>query len=249
MRRAVVVTVVASLASACSASDADDSNQEPTEVVVFAAASLTESFESMAQELEEEHPELRFTFSFGGSSSLAPQILSGAPANVFAAASPETMQQVVDGGAAVGEPELFVRNRLQIAVPPDNPAGVATLEDLADPALTVAMCAPEVPCGAAAERAFDVAGLEPKPDTLEEDVKAVLAKVELGEVDAGLVYRTDVVAAGSTVTGIDFTEAAEAINDYQIVTVTDSDGAQVFVDFVQSNRGREMLADAGFDLP
>jgi molybdate transport system substrate-binding protein len=249
MSRAAVLAVVSLLVAACGASEADDSSQGTTDVVVFAAASLTESFEAMAEELEREHPDLEFTFSFGGSSSLAPQILSGAPAEVFAAASPETMQQVVDGGAVVGEPELFARNRLQIAIPPDNPAGVATLKDLTDPALTVAMCAPEVPCGAAAERAFEVAGVEPKPDTLEEDVKAVLAKVELGEVDAGLVYRTDVVAAGNNVTGIDFTEARQAVNDYQIVTLSDGDGAEVFVDFVQSHRGHEILADAGFDLP
>src|SRR5699024_569306 len=151
-----------------------------------------------------------------GSSALAQQILSGAPADVFATASPATMALVVDEDLTEEEPVVFVTNQLQIAVPAGNPAGVTGLEDLAEEDLTVALCAEEVPCGAASVRVFEAAGLTPAPDTYEEDVRATLTKVRLDEVDAALVYQTDVLSAGDEVEGIDFPESAEAVNDYPI---------------------------------
>ncbi len=219
-------------------------------VVVFAAASLTESFTSIGEEFEAANDGTRVMFNFASSSALAQQIVSGAPADVFAAASPATMAQVTQAGTAAGEPTVFVRNRLQIAVPAGNPGGVSGLPDFATPELTIALCAPQVPCGAAAVKAFAAAGTVPAPDTLEQDVKATLAKVQLGEVDAGLVYRTDVLAAGDSVEGIDFPEAAQAVNDYQIVTLHDAPNpatAAAFVEFVRSARGRQILGAAGFD--
>jgi molybdate transport system substrate-binding protein len=150
-------------------------------------------------------------------------------------------------GAAV-----FVRNSLEIAVPAGNPAGVTGLTDFARKPLTIALCAPEVPCGAAATRVFEIAGITPAPDTLEADVKATLAKVTLGEVDAALVYKTDVQAAGRKVEGIDFPEAARAVNDYPIAVLDDSRNAataQAFVDLVRSAAGGAVLSAAGFDLP
>ncbi|MGH8969938.1 MAG: molybdate ABC transporter substrate-binding protein [Actinomycetes bacterium] len=221
-------------------------------VTVLAAASLTESFTALGERFEADHPGATVRFSFAASSELATQITQGAPADVFASASPPTMTQVTEAGAAVGEPSVFVRNRLAIAVPSDNPGDVTGLADLADKDLTVALCAPDVPCGAAAAKAFAAAGVTPAPDTLEQDVKATLAKVELGEVDAALVYRTDVRAAGDKVTGIDFPEAEQAVNDYPIVALKDAPnaaGARAFVDLVLSNAGADVLTAAGFERP
>ena len=219
-------------------------------ISVFAAASLTGAFTEIGAAFEAAHPGTRVAFNFGASSALAQQVLSGAPADVFAAASPATMQTVVDAGDAA-DPRVLGRNRLQIAVPVDNPAGVTGLADLARPELTIALCAPKVPCGAAAEKAFAVAGLTAAPDTLEQDVKAALSKVVLGEVDAALVYRTDVLAAGDQVRGIAFPEADRAVNDYPIATTTEAEnpvGAAAFVTYVLTD-GQRVLVDAGFDRP
>ena len=221
------------------------------EVTVFAAASLTGAFKTIAADVERDHPQLDVRLNLGGSSALAQQILSGAPADVFAAASPATMRTVTDAGDAAG-PEVFARNTLQIAVPPGNPGDVRGLADLADEDRTVALCAQQVPCGAAASAVFAAAGLTPAPDTLEQDVRAALSKVRLGEVDAALVYRTDVRAAGDEVEGIDVAEAASAPNDYLIATVTDAPNpraAEAFRAAVLSERGQRVLADAGFDRP
>jgi molybdate transport system substrate-binding protein len=221
-------------------------------VTVLAASSLTEAFGELGDELEAQHPGTRVRFSFAASSELATQITAGAPADVFASASPSTMDQVVPAGDAAGDPTVFVRNRLEIAVPAGNPAGVSGLVDLADKSLTIALCAPEVPCGAAAETAFEAAGITPAPDTLEPDVKATLAKVSLGEVDAALVYRTDVIAAGDDVEGIDFPESADAVNDYPVVALAEApnaEGAEAFVYLVLSDEGRAVLEAAGFELP
>jgi molybdate transport system substrate-binding protein len=221
-------------------------------VTVLAAASLTEAFTTLGEQLEKDHPGTTVKFSFAASSELATQITSGAPADVFASASPSTMDQVVQAGAAAGDPVVFVRNRLQIAVPAGNPADVAGLADFATTDLKVALCAPEVPCGDAADRAFDAAGVTPAPDTLEPDVKAVLSKMSLGEVDAALVYRTDVIAAGDQVEGIDFPEAGDAVNDYPIVVLADApnpEGATAFADLVESPKGAAVLQKAGFEQP
>jgi molybdate transport system substrate-binding protein len=221
------------------------------DVVVFAASSLTEVFGRLGREFEARHPGVHMRFSFGGSSSLGPQIVSGAPVDVFAAASPSTMADVVRAGVTARRPVLFARNRLQIAVPPDNPGRVRGLDDFARPGLTLAVCAPQVPCGEAAQDAFDVGGVRAQPDTLEQEVKGVLTKVELGEVDAGMVYHTDVVAAGARVRGVSFPEAAKAINDYQIAPVAGAPNpaaARAWTRFVLSPHGQRALADAGFDV-
>jgi molybdate transport system substrate-binding protein len=219
-------------------------------IVVLAASSLTESFTALGKTFESEHPGSKVTFSFAASSELASQIEGGAPADVFASASGATMEQVSD--TLAGGAEVFVRNSLEIAVPAGNPAKVTGLADFAKKDLTIALCAPEVPCGAAATKVFEIAKITPAPDTLEADVKATLAKVTLGEVDAALVYKTDVRAAGDKVEGIDFPEASQAINDYPIAVLKDSKNAataQAFVDLVRSAEGASVLTAAGFDVP
>jgi molybdate transport system substrate-binding protein len=219
-------------------------------VTVFAAASLKETFTALGRKFEAANPGTRVTFNFGGSSALAQSIVSGAPADVFAAASPATMKTVGDAGAAAGAPKVFVRNTLEIAVPEGNPKHVAGLKDLTG--LKVALCAKEVPCGAAAVKALQAAGVNLTPVTLEQDVKGALTKVELGEVDASLVYRTDVRADAAKIDGVDFPEAAKAVNDYPIATLAKApnpSAAAAFVAYVESAEARQALTAAGFQAP
>ncbi|WP_240810028.1 molybdate ABC transporter substrate-binding protein [Actinomadura sp. WMMA1423] len=221
-------------------------------LTVFAAASLTEAFTALGRTFEGAHPGVKVRFQFGGSSTLAQQITQGAPADVFAAASPTTMKTVTAAGDASGQPRVFARNRLVIAVPKGDPGKVAKVGDLGRPGLKVVLCAEQVPCGAAAGTALDAAGVEVKPVSREQDVKAVVTKVGLGEADAGLVYRTDVKAASGKVTGIEFPEAAKAINDYPIVEVAEAPHsalAKEFIGLVTGGQGRSALGGAGFELP
>ncbi|MCW2697963.1 MAG: molybdenum transporter, periplasmic molybdate-binding protein [Modestobacter sp.] len=253
-RRVLAVAAVLALAACGAPADAGSDGEVTGAVTVFAAASLTDVFSDLGRRLEDDHPGLQVQFNFAGSSALATQLTHGAPADVFAAADTDQMDVVTDSGVGVVSraPVLFARNQLEIAVPPGNPGGITGLTDLADPERTIALCAPEVPCGAAAEAAFDAAGLTGAPDTLEEDVRAALTKVQLGEVDAALVYRTDVRAAGDAVEGIDFAQAADAVNGYPICVLTDAPnpaGALAFVELVTSDAGREALATAGFTGP
>ena len=251
------IAAVIAVAGCGSGSDSQQGTPDPAgstatvtgEIVVFAAASLTETFTKLGKDFEAANPGVTVKFNFAGSSALAQQINQGAPADVFASASPTNMTQVGVADGLSGEPVTFARNTLQIAVPTGNPGNVTGLADLGKDELKIALCAEQVPCGAAAKKAFDAAGVTPMPDTMEQDVKAVLTKVQLGEVDAGLVYRTDVRSAAGDVDGIDFSEAGTAVNDYPIAVLArapNSAGAQAFVDFVLSDHGRGVLSEAGF---
>ena len=202
-------------------------------LTVFAAASLTGSFEEIADAFEAENPDVDVVLSFGGSSALATQIDQGAPADVFASASTAQLT-----GAT------FATNRLEIAVAVGNPGNVQGIEDFANPDLTFAACAVEVPCGAAAQKLFEQTRVVPSIDTYEQDVKAVLSKVEFGEVDAGLVYVTDVLGAG-----IDGIPVSSPPVDYPIAALTDTDTAHAFVAFVLSPAGQQILRKAGFGAP
>ncbi|MFW6641261.1 molybdate ABC transporter substrate-binding protein [Nocardiopsis algeriensis] len=254
--RAHALVAAAALLLPTTACGAEDGRR----LTVFAAASLTDVFAELAGKFEEQNPGTEVVLNFAGSSELAAQINAGAPADVFAAADTATMARVVAGegldtdwAAEHGENGVvFAANTLRIAVPPDNPAEVGELADLADEDTLVALCAEEVPCGAATAAATRAAGLDIVPDTYEEDVRAVLTKVELGEVDAGLVYATDVVAAGERAIGIEFAQAAEAVNDYPVAVVSTADEpalAAAWVDLVRSGSGAEVLAAAGFEVP
>ncbi len=222
-----------------------------TTVTVFAAASLTEAFDALASRFEREHPSADIVINYGGSAALARQVVEGAPADVFASAAEEPMQALVDAGLAAG-PVVFATNTMQLVVPAGNPAGVAGLDDLGRPELTVALCDESVPCGAASAELLERQSVTAAPDTLESDVRAVLTKVSLGEVDAGLVYRTDVLAAGDAVEGIEVTGAASVVNRYPIIVLTDAAAAQFaneFVEFVAGAEGRAVMAEAGFGAP
>jgi molybdate transport system substrate-binding protein len=221
------------------------------EIIVFAAASLTDAFETLGKQFQEKHPRTTVTFNFGPSSGLATQITQGAPADVFASASAKNMDAVVAAKLA-GTATPFVKNVMEIAVPPDNPAKIAALADLARPGVKVALCQADVPCGTVATKVFANARLTVKPVTEEADVKATLSKVQLGEVDAGVVYVTDVLAAGDKVKGIEIPADVNASTSYPIATLTGSTNAalaQAFVDYVLSADGASVLSQAGFQKP
>ena len=221
-------------------------------VTVFAAASLTGAFTQIGKDFQTANPGTTVTFNFAGSSALATQIDQGAPADVFAPAAPANMKTVTDAGNGDGTPTTFVKNQLVIAVPKGNPRNITGLADLVKPGVKVALCAAAVPCGAAAVTALAAAKVRLTPVTLEQDVKSALSKVKLGEVDAALVYRTDVRAAASDVDGVEFPESAGAINEYPIVVLKGSrnrTAAQAFVAYVLSDKGRAVLTAAGFQAP
>ncbi|MBM7518889.1 molybdate ABC transporter substrate-binding protein [Nocardioides nitrophenolicus] len=222
-----------------------------TELTVFAAASLTATFEELEKQYEAAHGDVDVKLSFGGSSDLVAQITEGASADVFASADTANMDKLVAAGLAEGEPREFATNTLVIAVPPGNPAGIKSLADLTKKDVNLVLCQPEVPCGSAAQKVADAAGVSFQPVSEEQSVTDVLAKVESGEADAGLVYVTDVTAAGDKVEGIDFPEAAGIVNHYPIVAVKDSkhaDLAQQWVDLVLGD-GQQVLRQAGFGAP
>ena len=210
-------------------------------VNVFAAASLTGSFQEIADAFTAENPDVEIVFNFGGSSGLATQIVEGAPADVFAAASPATME-----ASGATDTQDFATNVLEIAVAKGNPGDIQGLDDFANPDKLIALCAVEVPCGAASDKLFKELAITPSVDTYEQDVKAVLTKVELGEVDAGLVYVTDVLDAGDAIEGI---EVDSTPVKYPIATLTDNEAAAAFVSFVLSAKGQAILKAAGFGTP
>ena len=258
---ALIATVVAAVLLIVWGPWADDGPATPADssapatpalsgtITVLAAASLTETFTTLGAQFEAAHPGTTITLDFGPSSGLASQITAGAPADVFAAASDTSMRTIAADAHA---PTVFAANVMEIAVPPDNPAKIRGLGDLARPDVKVALCQSGVPCGAVAATVLVGAGLKVTPVTWEVDVKAALTKVELGEVDAAIVYVTDVHAAGHRVSGIEIPAGVNAATDYPIATLTAARNpalAQAFVDDVLSAHGKAVLGAAGFRAP
>ncbi len=237
----LVIAAIAMLSGACSGGD-------EREVLVFAAASLTEAFADLEQAYEELNPDVGITLNLGGSSSLREQILEGAPAGVFASADETTMTPVLQAGLVVGDPEIFARNRLEIVVPTGNPGAVTGPADLTDEALFVGLCAEAVPCGRLADQMFANVGVQPAVDTREPDVRALLGKVASGDLDAGVVYLTDVEATDG-VEGIAIPDADNVESRYPIAQLVADEDAASFVAFVLSGEGRRILASHGFGLP
>lgn len=239
--RAMTTVVMLSL-TACSAGPGSDDTLN-----VYAAASLQAPFRQIASEFEAEHPGVAVQLNFAGSSDLATQIVAGAPAAVFASADTATMEQIAAEGLLASKPRTFATNVLTIAVAAGNPLGIDSLESLTDPVISVVLCAPQVPCGAAAGTAQQAAGVSIEPVSEEGSVTDVLGKVSSGQADAGLVYKTDVQAARGAVDAVHFDEAAQAENTYPIA-VTDPGSAPAgdFVDLVTGPRGQAVLSAHGF---
>ncbi|MER1996987.1 MAG: molybdate ABC transporter substrate-binding protein [Arthrobacter sp.] len=226
--------------------------EDSTELTVFAAASLASPFTRLAEDFEAANPGTAVRLNLAGSADLAAQIAAGAPADVFAAADEANMAKVVDGGQAAAEPQIIATNTLTIAVPKGNPAGITGFADLAEAGVQVVVCAVQVPCGAAAAKLEEAAGKRLSPVSEESSVTGVVGKVASGEADAGLVYITDVRAAGSGVEEVAVPEAQQAQNRYPLVRLggaAEEDLADEFVRFVRGPEGQRVLQETGFGAP
>lgn len=249
-RLAAVALLV--VAAACSSQGGAPGSSAPGTgtVTVLAASSLTGTFTSIAAAFEAANQDVDVLLSFAGSSALAAQILEGVPGDVFASADEANLAKVAEAGATSGDAVIFATNELQIVVAAGNPLGIEGLEDLTD-GLTLALCRAEVPCGAYATRAFEQAGLPLPPAGREDSVKGVLTKVQLGEVDAGIVYRTDVLAAEG-VTGVDLDAHAQVRATYPAAVLADASNLRAgaaFVAFLVSDEAQAILRRAGFGRP
>ncbi|MGH8898994.1 MAG: molybdate ABC transporter substrate-binding protein [Egibacteraceae bacterium] len=259
----LVIAVLLLLVAACGGGGAGRSAQTPASpsaasgelsgnLTVFAAASLTDAFDDIASAFKQAHPGVQIAYSFAGSQVLAGQIGQGAPADVFASASKAQMDVVVKAGRAAGAPRTFTGNVLEIAVEPGNPKGVRGLADLARPDLKVVLAAPEVPAGQYAAEALRKAGVEVKPVSLDNDVRSVSSKVQLGEADVAIMYHSDVVAAGDRVEGVEIPAGQNVPARYPIVALTGAPNpgaAAAFIDFVLSEEGQLVLRRHGFATP
>lgn len=220
-----------------------------TTLTVLAASSLTDVFPDLERTYEAEHPGVDVQLSFDSSSTLAEQVVQGAPADVLATADEVTMQTVVDAGLTAGEPVAFARNRLVLVTPPDNPAGVDDVGDLDDGTVAYAVCVPDAPCGAASRTLLYLAGVSADPVTEEDNVRDTLGKVTAGEVDAGLVYASDAEAAGDDVHVVVVPEARRVQNADVVTVLSDAESrsdATAWVDLVTSPAGQQVLRESGF---
>lgn len=236
------MVIAIGLAVGCSGS-----SDRSTTVNVFAAASLTDAFGAVETAFEAVNPDVDVVLNLAASSALATQIVEGAPADVFASADETNMNRIAD---LIDESApVFATNRLQIVTEPGNPLGIASLDDLGDPSILFVTSAPEVPIGRYTAEVLTRAGVNLRPVSYEESVKGILTKVRTGEADAGIVYSTDVTAAGSSVTGVDIVDEYNVIARYPIARLTISEAAATFVDFVLSADGRSILDEFGFGAP
>jgi molybdate transport system substrate-binding protein len=244
--RLIVTICVPGLVIACSGSSVEG------ELLVSAAASLTDAFAEVESGFEEENREVDVVLNLGSSSALREQILEGAPADVFAPANTSNMDQLAEAGELSGEAEIFATNSLQIAVPSGNPGGVTGLEDFAREELLIGLCAEAVPCGDFGRQALANAGVIPSIDTYEPDVRALLTKIEAGELDAGITYVTDVLSASGDLEGVEIPAEMNVVAEYPIATLAGApnpDAAAAWVEFVLSDEGQAILTGYGFASP
>lgn len=250
MKRTAALAALA--LSACGSSDSDSGggDDETVTLNVAAAASLTDSFEEIAEDFEAENDGVELEFQFAGSSDLATQIENGADLDVFASADEANMDKVAD--AAEGDPTIFATNTLTIITEPGNPKKISGLKDLEKDDLPVVLCAKQVPCGAASEKLTKQEKVTIDAASEESQVTDVLTKVSSGEADAGLVYVTDATGAGDDVETVETEGADKVVNNYPIAPLTDSSSseeAQAFVDYVTGPEGQKVLKDKGFGAP
>jgi molybdate transport system substrate-binding protein len=241
------------VAAGCGSSDPEGTGSGTSgEITVFAAASLTAAFTDIAEAFMARYPDADVTFSFAASSELVTQIREGAPADVFASADLDNMTTLTDDGLHGSEPVVFTTNLAEIIVAPGNPEGITGVADLGNDDLVVVQCAPVVPCGSYAARVFENAGVTVTPKSWEENVKAVVAKVTLGEADAGIVYVTDVTAAGDDAEGVEVPADINVVAEYPIAVTAEAanaEGGEAFVEFVTGEQGQEILESYGFIAP
>ena len=250
---ACVAAAALVLAACSSSSSSGTASGKPTgTLVVFAATSLTDAFNKIAAQFQKANPDVTVKFNYNGSSSLATQITQGAPADVFASASPTNMKVVTDAGDAAGTPKTFTSNTGEIMVETGNPLHIKTVADLANSKIKTVVCAPEVPCGALAQDIFKNAGVTVKPVSEEQNVGGVVTKVTLGEADAGIVYVTDVKANENDAVGVPIPANQNDITEYPIVEVKaapNATAAKAFMSYVLGSAGQQVLASFGFMPP
>lgn len=252
-RRRSLVAAAAGLAlvSAAGCSSQDEA-AAPIDLTVFAAASLTATFQQIGKDFEAEHEGVTVRFTFAGSPDLIQQLTEGAVADVLATADTANMDEAVSEQLIDGTPEMFATNRMEIATPPDNPAKVAGLDDLERADVDLVVCAPKVPCGAAAAQVMTNAEVTVHPVSEESSVTAVLGKVTAGEADAGMVYVTDVINAGDQALGVPIPDDVNVTNDYPAGVVAEAPRSQLaaeFVDHLQAQKAQSVLREAGFGAP
>jgi molybdate transport system substrate-binding protein len=248
--RLLVVAIALTLISGCSSTE--EAATGNTKIMVFAAASLKKTFTDIGEEFKTENPGASVEFSFAGSSDLVTQLTQGAPADVFASADTKNMDKARQAGLLAGDPVNFASNTLTIAVAPGNPKKITSFKGLTEQGLSVVVCAPQVPCGSAAQKVEQATGVTLNPVSEESSVSDVLNKVTTGQADAGLVYVTDAKAAGDQVAEVPFPEAAGAVNTYPIAVLKGSKNAELarkFVDLVTGEFGQKLLNAAGFVKP
>lgn len=250
---AVAVVAVAVLLGGCTAAQPKPSTGSDAvsgELAVSAAASLQGAFDEAVAEFTAVHPEAHVVVTYDGSSTLATQIEHGAQVDVFASADEENMTRVRDAGLAASA-AIFARNTLVVVMPQGNPAGIRTLADLAKHEVKTVLCAPEVPCGAAAKKLLDNAGVAVTPVSQEQNVTAVLTKVRSDEADAGLVYKTD-AATADDVESFAPEGADRVVNSYPIAVLADAPNpatAKAFAAFIRGDAGQRILTSFGFEAP
>ncbi len=247
IRLLAIGTAASMLLASCGSADGEGH----TRIVVAAASSLTDAFNEMAKAFEHHHPDLAVVMNFGGSATLREQIVAGGPIDVFAPASPRVMADVAETDQVSGQTRAFAGNRMIIAVSTTGNHAVSGLDDLARSELLVGLCAGTVPCGYFTEQVLAKAGVIPEPDTEAPSVRALLSKLEQGELDVAMVYATDVHAAEG-VRGVPISDDYNVTSEYQIAVLanaSDPVAAQSFVDFVLSETGRGILDRHGFLLP
>ena len=251
MKRALVA--LAALAVLIATVQPAAAQQEPSgEITVFAAASLTESFDAMAKQFQKKYPDVDVRFNYDASSNLATQINQGAPADVFASADADNLQKTIDAGTVTPPPVVFAKNRLEIAVEKGNPKKIKSLADLQKSGLVVVLCADQVPCGKYAAQSLAMAGVTINPSSKEENAKATLSKVSIGEADASIVYVTDVKASKGTTSGVKIADKQNVIATYPMGVVKDSQNAtaaKAWVQYVTSKDGQKTLRKFGFLPP
>jgi molybdate transport system substrate-binding protein len=250
MRRAAAIAAAVVIVSV--AQPAAAKPRVSGEVTVFAAASLTESFTAIKKDFEKKYPDVTVKLNFDSSSNLAAQIQQGAPAAVFASADEANLQKTIDSGDVVPTPVVFARNRLVIAVEEANPTKIKRLADLDREGLIVTLCADQVPCGKYAAEAFAKAGVDVSPASKEENAKAALSKVSLGEADAAIVYVTDVEAARDSVSAVRIPDRHNVIATYPAGVVKDNSNrvaAKAWVQFLDSTKARATFEKLGFLPP
>jgi molybdate transport system substrate-binding protein len=252
--RARFIAILAAVAATCaacgsSAPAATTPSALSGSITVFAAASLTDSFKALSSAFQAAHPGVTVQFNFAGTPTLVTQIEQGAQVDVFASADTTNMDKLKGDGFTLGTPQVFAHNQLEIVVAPGNPRGITGLADLAKAGVIYISEAATVPAGKYSLQALAKAGVTVTPKSLETDVKSVVSKIELGEADAGIVYTTDVKAAGSKVQGVPIPAAYNVVATYPLIAVKGTKNsalADAFIAFVVASAGQSTFESFGF---